>query len=163
MIIGEKFRHKKRERIFRKVLRKFHVDDLNHEIKKYHKSFSYLLEPSFCFIQGNPMSYFSTAELLDEAWKYSLDDNKTSCLMQFYEEICRQSKNKEDALNLWMEYLQQQGFCRMHTELDIIEISSAIKKCYDNILGLEDGMMLPIEMHPWMYEDEVISGGMLKR
>jgi hypothetical protein len=100
--------------------------------------------------------------MLHEAWQYRLNSGRTPELLQLYERIGRK-RNKEAALRLWMKYLQGQGFHRMYAEQDVVIISRLVKEHYDNILGLEDGVSLPIESHPWMYENELIASGMLKR
>lgn len=156
----ERLRKKHAERFIKRLLRRFNAQELEHELRRHHRSFAYLLEPSTLFLLGTPTAYFSTVESLNRAWEYCLD-NDTPCLQQFYNEVQHAAGN--DALHLWLTYLRNRGFCRVHEEMDTIEIFSSSRKYYDNTLGLEDGTTLPIENHPWTYKDELIFGGILKR
>lgn len=153
-------RKKRTDRFLNHLLRDFRTQELEYELKRYHKTFAYLLEPSTLFLLGRPTPYFSTLELLNKGWEYCLN-NDTTCLLRFYRKIHQAAG--ERALHLWMTYLRNQGFCRMHEEMDTIEISSSSRKYYDNTLGLEDSITLPIESHPWTYKEDLIFGGMLKR
>jgi len=139
----------------------FDMQKLDYEIRRHHNVFAYLLEPSTLFLLGTPTVYFSNEESINNAWEYCLDDESTSCLQQLYREI--RTATGENALNIWMEYLRQRGFQRIQEDVDIVEITPDAPKYYDNTLGLENGVTLAIEAHPWTYNGAVVFGGILKR
>ena len=157
---ADRIRKKYSKYLADRLLRNSDAQKLETELNRYHKSFGYLLEPTTLFLLGMPTAYFSTVESLDKAWTYCLDDD-TPCLQQFYNKLHQFVPN--DALCFWIDYLQNHGFCRVLENEDTVELSSTSRKYFDNILGIEEGVTLPIERHPWTYKGDLVTGGMVKR
>lgn len=157
---ADHFRKQYSKYLLELLLRNSDAQMLEVELNRYHKSFAYLLEPTTLFLQEMPTAYFSTAESLNKAWVYCLDDD-TPCLQKFYYKLCQYAK--QDSLRLWIAFLRKQGFCRVLEDKDTVEISQTSRKYFDNTLGIKDGTILPIENHPWTYAGDLVVGGMVKR
>lgn len=154
------FRRKNGEYLLGRILRNFDARILEAELSRFNRSFAYLLEPTTLFLQGVPTAYFSTAESLDKAWAYCLNDD-TACLQHLYTKLHQYAKG--DALRLWIVFLRKHGFSRVLEGEDIVEVSQASRKYFDNTLGIKDGTILPIESHPWTYAGNLVVGGIVKR